>query len=221
MDVQKATLKSLKEYVGGLSKPSKMPGWSYGLPAKECHIGGELQDVEGSTCFDCYALKGFYAMYKEVYAAQYKRLNSITKEFWVDAMIRLIGHYSSDVFRWHDAGDIQSIEHLKRINDIALALPNTKFWLPTREINKVRQFLEAGNEFAPNLTVRLSAIMNDTKPPKYKLPVVLPTSTVHTKEHLGKPGESIVCGAPNRGGECGPCRACWSPKVQNVSYHAH
>ena len=23
--------------VGGLSKPSKMPGWAYGLPAKECN----------------------------------------------------------------------------------------------------------------------------------------------------------------------------------------
>jgi hypothetical protein len=22
--------------VGGLSKPSKMPGWAYGIPAKEC-----------------------------------------------------------------------------------------------------------------------------------------------------------------------------------------
>jgi len=44
--------------VGGLSKPSKMPGWSIGLPAKECKTGGKLQAVKGSVCFDCYALKG-------------------------------------------------------------------------------------------------------------------------------------------------------------------
>jgi len=25
--------------VGGLSKPSKMPGWAYGLPAAECKTG--------------------------------------------------------------------------------------------------------------------------------------------------------------------------------------
>jgi hypothetical protein len=25
--------------VGGLSRPSKMPGWSYGLPAAECKTG--------------------------------------------------------------------------------------------------------------------------------------------------------------------------------------
>ena len=40
--------------VGGLSKPSKMPGWSIGLPAKECKTGGKLQAVKGSVCYDCY-----------------------------------------------------------------------------------------------------------------------------------------------------------------------
>ena len=29
--------------VGGLSKPSKMPGWAYGLPAKECKTGGKVK----------------------------------------------------------------------------------------------------------------------------------------------------------------------------------
>ena len=45
---------------GSLSKPSKMPGWAYGLPAKECKTGGKLQKVPGSVCFDCYAMKGCY-----------------------------------------------------------------------------------------------------------------------------------------------------------------
>ena len=44
--------------VGGLSKPSKMPGWAYGLPAKECKTGSKLVNVKGSTCEGCYALKG-------------------------------------------------------------------------------------------------------------------------------------------------------------------
>jgi hypothetical protein len=35
--------------VGGLSKPSKMPGWAYGTPAKECKTGTKLRDIEGST----------------------------------------------------------------------------------------------------------------------------------------------------------------------------
>ena len=52
--------------VGGLSKPSKMPGWSIGLPAKECKTGGKLQKVEGSVCYNCYALKGDYFLSKAI-----------------------------------------------------------------------------------------------------------------------------------------------------------
>ena len=66
--------KEALEIVGGLSKPSKMPGWSYGLPAKECKTGSKLRKVPGSTCFDCYALKGCY-VFKVVQDAQYRRLD--------------------------------------------------------------------------------------------------------------------------------------------------
>jgi hypothetical protein len=59
--------------VGGLSKPSKMPGWAYGIPAKECKTGKKLQNIEGSTCYGCYALKGCY-VFKVVQDAQYRRL---------------------------------------------------------------------------------------------------------------------------------------------------
>ena len=54
------TKEALKIIGGSLSKPSKMPGWSIGLPAKECKTGGKLQKVQGSVCYDCYALKGCY-----------------------------------------------------------------------------------------------------------------------------------------------------------------
>ena len=43
--------------VGGLSKPSKMPGWAYGLPAAECKTGGKLKHITGSTCEGCYGIK--------------------------------------------------------------------------------------------------------------------------------------------------------------------
>ena len=39
------TTEALK-LVGGLSKPSKMPGWAYGIPAAECKTGKKLQDVD-------------------------------------------------------------------------------------------------------------------------------------------------------------------------------
>jgi hypothetical protein len=61
------TIEALK-IVGGLSKPSKMPGWAYGIPAAECKTGKKLQDVVGSTCEGCYATKGCYVfrLYKQL-----------------------------------------------------------------------------------------------------------------------------------------------------------
>jgi hypothetical protein len=100
--------------VGGLSKPSKMPGWSIGLPAKECKTGGKLQAVPGSVCFDCYALKGCY-VFKVVQDAQYRRLHAIKSPQWVEAMATL-DQFSKkpDVFRWHDSGDVQDLDHLQQ-----------------------------------------------------------------------------------------------------------
>ena len=100
--------------VGGLSKPSKMPGWSIGIPAKECKTGGKLQQVKGSVCYDCYALKGCY-VFKVVQDAQYRRLAAISSPQWVEAMATLINSKKPDVFRWHDSGDVQDLNHLQKI----------------------------------------------------------------------------------------------------------
>ena len=81
--------KEALQIVGGLSKPSKMPGWAYGLPAKECKTGSKLVKIPGSVCHGCYALKGCY-VFKVVQDAQYRRLKSIRSPLWVGAMALLI-----------------------------------------------------------------------------------------------------------------------------------
>jgi hypothetical protein len=96
------TTKEALQLVGGLSKPSKMPGWAYGIPAKECKTGSKLRNVKGSTCEGCYALKGCY-VFKVVQDAQYRRLNSIKHTHWVAAMSQLINSKKSKYFRWHDS----------------------------------------------------------------------------------------------------------------------
>jgi hypothetical protein len=96
--------------VGGLSKPSKMPGWAYGIPAAECKTGKKLQEVPGSTCEGCYATKGCY-VFPVVQAAQYRRLEAIKSPLWVGAMALLINSKKSKWFRWHDSGDIQDVDH--------------------------------------------------------------------------------------------------------------
>ena len=119
------------QLVGGLSRPSKMPGWSYGLPAAECKTGSKLQKVKGSTCSNCYALKGCY-IFKVVQAAQYRRLESIKNPGWVAAMVHLINSKKSKYFRWHDSGDVQDLDHLNKIFKVCELTPGVSHWLPTR-----------------------------------------------------------------------------------------
>jgi hypothetical protein len=126
------TNEALKIIGGSLSKPSKMPGWSIGLPAKECKTGGKLQKVPGSVCYDCYALKGCY-VFKVVQDAQYRRLAAIKSPDWVQAMAHLINSKKPDVFRWHDSGDVQDLEHLKKIYKVCQLTPGKRHWMPTRE----------------------------------------------------------------------------------------
>ena len=213
--------------VGGLSEPSKMPGWGYGLPARECKLGSKLVKVKGSTCSGCYCLKNRYVM-GHVQKAQYRRLRALKDPKWVEAMARLINGKRCKWFRWHDSGDLQSLRHLLKIIRVAELTPTVQHWLPTREYEIVKRYLHGplekfqGLEFPPNLTVRLSAHMVDGPHP---VELGLPTSGVHTpkgtfQDHFKGQG-GVTCPARSQGNKCGECRACWDPKVRSVSYELH
>jgi len=195
--------KEAKEITGGLSKPSKMPGPSYNLPAIACITGAKLAKVPGTVCYGCYALKGRYR-FSNVRQALARRLESLPHPRWVEAMTALIS--GEEVFRWHDSGDLQSVEHLKRIFEVCKATPETSHWLPTREA----KFLPLSTDSIPkNLIIRMSSHMIDQKPVKF-----WPwTSTVSTG--------SFTCPASKQGNECKSCRNCWSREVANVSYPKH
>ena len=190
--------------VGGLSKPSKMPGWAYGLPAKECKTGSKLVKVEGSTCHGCYALKGCY-VFKVVQEAQYRRLASVKHELWTAAMALLINSKKSKYFRWHDSGDVQDEEHLLKIFAVCKLTPSVKHWMPTREA-WVKRFLPLKPH---NLIVRFSAPMVDQE---------APSSWPHTSTVVTS---GRTCPAPTQDNECKDCRACWDPTVKNVAYGQH
>lgn len=196
------------ELVGGLSRPSKMPGYAYGLPAKECKTGSKLVAVSNSVCAGCYALKGNYR-YSNVQRAQYRRLEAIKHPRWTEAMIALLHHLDTRWFRWHDSGDIQSPSHLEKIVTIAQACPQVNFWLPTREKIFVYTYLKKHGAFPENLVVRLSAAMVDGPPP---------AGFPHTSSVVT---DGWTCPAYHQNNKCGTCRACWDPEIENVSYRKH
>ena len=198
------TKEALKIIGGSLSKPSKMPGWSIGLPAKECKTGGKLQAVPGSVCFDCYALKGCY-VFKVVQDAQYRRLAAIKHPLWVGAMAHLINSKKANVFRWHDSGDVQDEEHLIKIFAVCKLTPKIKHWLPTREA-WIKAFLP---ECPENLVIRFSAPMIDQK---------APASWPNSSEVVTA---GATCPAAQQDNECRDCRACWDSNIKTIKYGKH
>jgi hypothetical protein len=197
--------KEALKIVGGLSKPSKMPGWAYGTPAKECKTGTKLRDIVGSTCHKCYAMKGCY-VFPVVQAAQYRRLDSIQDPRWVDAMAMLINSKKSKWFRWHDSGDVQDEAHLMKIFEVCELTPETKHWLPTREAWTKKHLRHKPK----NLVLRFSMPMVDQ-----------PASGSWDNTSTVVSGEGRTCPAPDQDNECKDCRACWDPSVKNIAYGKH
>ena len=195
-----------KNVTGGLSKPSKMPGYAYNLPATECHVGAKLAKVPGSVCHGCYALKGRYR-FPNVKEAMHRRLASIDREDWAATMAADINARASRFFRWHDSGDIQSLEHLRKIFQVCRLTADVAHWLPTREAGLLSKI--PADRVPRNLTIRLSATKVDGPAPgSWHL-----TSTVVT---AGR-----TCPAPDQGNECKSCRACWDKDIQNIAYGKH
>ena len=198
------TDEALKIIGGSLSKPSKMPGWSIGLPAKECKTGGKLQAVKGSVCYDSYALKGCY-VFKVVQEAQYRRLAAIKHPLWVGAMAHLINSKKANVFRWHDSGDVQDEEHLIKIFAVCKLTPKIRHWLPTREA-WIKAFLP---ECPENLVIRFSAPMIDQE---------APASWPNSSEVVTA---GATCPAAQQDNECRDCRACWDSNIKTIKYGKH
>ena len=197
-------VKDAKKITESLTRTSKMPGLSYSLPAWACQTGSKLRKIPGSPCFGCYALKGNYTRYPAIKAAQYRRLDSIKNPLWVEAMAAQIKRQKW--FRWHDAGDVQSSEHMQKIIEVCKLTPDTQHWLPTQE----RQYLPDPGDVPKNLIIRLSAAkVNGTAGKAWSH-----GSTVVTDG-------SASCLAPSQGGKCFDCRACWNKDVKNVSYGKH
>ena len=197
--------KEAKEITGGLTYTTKMPGPSYNTPASRCITGAKLRNVKNSVCSSCYALKGNYKRFPKVEEALERRFQSLGHGSWVEAMATLIKDHK--FFRWHDAGDLQSMQHLENIFEVCRLTPDTQHWMPTRE---ARFLTLMDPDIVPsNLIIRMSSHMIDQKPVKF-----WPwTSTVTTGD--------ASCPAPKQGNKCGSCRACWNRSVPTVSYGKH
>ena len=196
-------VKEAAAITGSMTRTSKMPGLSYSLPAWECKTGSKLRKIKNSVCSACYALKGNYTRYKAIKAAQYVRLASLTNELWTAAIVTQIKRQK--YFRWHDAGDVQDVQHLNKIYEVCRLTPGTKHWMPTREA-WIKDHLDSK---PANLVIRFSAPMIDQ---------AAPASWPNSSEVVT---EGATCPAPQQGNSCGDCRNCWNPEIKTIKYGKH
>jgi hypothetical protein len=212
------TPQQAQRITGRLTETTKMPGYSYALPAKRCLSGRLLRKMDNTVCSKCYAFKGRYP-FGAVQAAMAKHFRAIRSPRWVEAMVTMIQTYApmkSRYFRWHDSGDLQSVAHFESIVEIARRLPAFRFWLPTREYGLVQEWLDGGNAVPVNLVVRLTSTFVDGGPFKFH---DWPVAVVYDKE--APPDGAHRCPAFQQFNHCDDCRACWDPSVRTVAYPLH
>jgi len=224
-------VKEATKITGGLSKPNKMPGPSINLPAVACITGAKLVNVKGSTCSGCYALKGRYR-FPNVRDAMQRRLDKLHHPRWIDAMVTLVT--GQPVFRWHDSGDIQSVQHLKNIFEVCKRTPDTAHWLPTREARFLK--LMDPDVVPKNLKIVLSDHMNDQARPPSWWPYTSGVETDHKETHCpafrtDEAGnvyslEKFLSMTKETKkeldlGHCGNCRKCWDRNTKRVIYGKH
>jgi hypothetical protein len=194
--------------IGPLGKPSKMPGYAWGISSKHCITGSKLALIEGTPCSICYALRQRYK-FPSVVNAQSRRFRGwMEDKDWKGLMAIAIRLTNKPFFRWFDSGDLQSVKMLEDIVWLAKETPTVNFWLPTQERTMVKEV----NADIRNLTIRVSHT---------KLNVTinqgLSSSVGDTVDESGV----HVCPSQQQNNKCGTCRACWDKNVNHVRYLAH
>ncbi len=172
--------RSLWDAVGGLTKTSKMPWYSYSLPARlACPGSAERMRSPASVCRVCYGCKGMYVM-PDPRKAMARRLR-IVERFkgdpraayaWAQDMVHLLlslgANEGGTRFRWHDSGDVTGAEHMEAIAVVARKLPFVRFWLPTQEPGIVNaaylRWMKTYDKWPENLCVRVGARDVDGEP---------------------------------------------------------
>lgn len=234
-------LTQAKSIIGSIGYPSKLPGTSYGLSAYDCIVGKELAKIPRSICSTCYALRdrATWTNAQKAYARRLKAITHPfwidamvlvlthlhrNPTLRIDLGItgqRLLArgapksaryrYNETGYHRWHDSGDIQSLEHFEKIVEVCRRTPHIQHWIPTRELAILRAFK---GSVPSNCVIRVSASMLNALPPA--------TQWCGSAVHTGEPHpDAYACPARHQGNSCGNCRACWNGNVPLVSYVHH
>lgn len=218
------TIKQANENIGGLSDAGKMPALSWNIPVEYCDTGSVLIEVEGSACFGCYADNGRYKFsnVKNALENRYQKYLS-NRKLWVESVVFILNNSKLmqrvPFFRWFDAGDIIDLQHLSDIYDICRKTPHINHWLPTKEWQHKKQFVNKPE----NLTIRVSSPFKNKpfKPNQHQTHSVVLTKDEFSLHKDNKESGIYFCPSGSQGGQCQECRACWNENIECIAYEYH
>ena len=198
-----------------LSKTSKLDNiLSWSLQALETCQGSIGADGElVAACSGCYATQGTYN-FPGTKAVRADNKVAWQDAGWVDTMVAALKKQS--YFRWFDSGDMYSLSLAVKMYAVMVATPHVKHWLPTR-MYKFAKFetILARMEALPNVMVRRSSdAVDGTYTKGVHGSTIIPAG-------VPMPAGVVACTAPDNGGKCNGCRACYSKDVPVVAYIAH
>lgn len=222
----------------GLSGPSKMPGSSEDTPTWACPIGSNLRGDANSVCSGCYVDSILHTKHDSVQHHQARNLLGLAKPHrYAAALSYQMGQSPGDLVRLNSSGDNQGPHHFAIHSDVARAHPDKRFWLSTREQNHLEDWLNAGGQIPPNLTIRVSQHKQHT--PVHGLSDNKQSKKVSAlmTMHPNIVGSSVnashlyddnvwVCPAAGKKGDEGTCEyhgcdACWDPTIPAIDYTGH
>ena len=235
-----ATVKEAKTFGNVSLGNTKMPGTTFAVDAFACITGSKLAKIKGTPCNSCYArkLQKIRPSVDQGWKANLQKWKDSDPKMWEASMIFQILRYNVDNYhRWFDSGDLQSVGMLESMVNIANAMPQINFWLPTQERQIVAEFKQNGGTIPENLVVRVSASKIDAQ----EAPNAEHSSTVSKSlKPLGKECNAYRTDKTDKVwtksafaslkreekkelnfGHCGTCRACWNGKIKTVTYPIH
>ncbi len=202
-----------------LSNAGKMPCPSWSLearthcPASLVQTGpakGELVDA----CAGCYAAGGNYR-FPNVRAPRLHNAQDWKRDAWVADMVKALRFETH--FRWFDSGDVAWLPLARKILAVMQATPHVQHWLPTRmhKFPKFRTVLAQMSKLS-NVVVRRSS---DSIQGDYDKRLATTSTIVGSVDQIDD--DMVMCGAYQRDGKCGDCRACWDRNIKCIAYPAH
>jgi hypothetical protein len=130
-------------------------------------------------------------------------------------------------FRWFDTGDLQNLEMLWVINEIAYLTPEVTHWLPTKQTDFILEAVLQQQDWlwSPNLTIRVSIHLRNKQPSYFwrwvqkealqKQGLAIAFSQVFDP-NLGPATDWHECAASSQNNKCEDCRHCWT--IDDVAY---